>query len=361
MRTYFDDKIRLRSQRLADLKQQTAELERRLSDARGSLERELAEFSDSGDVAPDQLREARRHTLGDFGRGYDADRMSDIYAAPRPSAGYDGPHSCGKAHLSDDRTDIIMSRGRRNAYHPLLARARKMATGAAVLAALVGFAVIMFFRGGAEWPASVTKVQTQAATACRNPDVKSEPGQVNFACAEATRQILWVFALITSGNNPNFVDPKTGRRGLEPITPAQGGEVAWSLNLHHPYNPSNPIDSLAVAARAINNIVGGATLTGASGKPVVQPGLESRPANCVRYTGSAALTSRANFPSICARPVTSPAGLTALVTDIYHKWIVGAPARAAEEAAVLFANAKDPGNPQVQAILKHLPNPQLLG
>src|SRR5882724_5509531 len=107
MRTYFDDKIRSRSQRLADLKQQTAELERRLSDARGSLERELAEFSDSADIAPDQFREARRQPLGDFGRGYDADRMSDIYAAPRPSAGYDGPHSCGKAHLSDERTDII--------------------------------------------------------------------------------------------------------------------------------------------------------------------------------------------------------------------------------------------------------------
>jgi hypothetical protein len=27
----------------------------------------------------------------------------------------------------------------------------------------------------------------------------------------------------------------------------------WSLNLHHPYDPANPIDSLAGAARAINN------------------------------------------------------------------------------------------------------------
>ncbi len=135
MRTYFDNNIRLRSQRLADLKQQTAELERRLSDARGSLERELADFSDSRDVAPDQLREARRHTLGDFGRDYDAKRISDVYAAPRPSAGYDGPQSCGKAHLSDERTDIIMSRGRRNAYHPLLARARKM--GAALRPAAI--------------------------------------------------------------------------------------------------------------------------------------------------------------------------------------------------------------------------------
>src|SRR6266705_2871991 len=51
---------------------------------RGSLEPELADVSDSRDVAPDQLREARRHTLGDFGRDYDADRMSDVYSAPRP-------------------------------------------------------------------------------------------------------------------------------------------------------------------------------------------------------------------------------------------------------------------------------------
>jgi hypothetical protein len=29
-------------------------------------------------------------------------------------------------------------------------------------------------------------------------------GQVNFACAEGTRQILWVFALLTSRNNPAF-------------------------------------------------------------------------------------------------------------------------------------------------------------
>jgi hypothetical protein len=203
-------------------------------------------------------------------------------------------------------------------------------------------------------------VQSEVARACQNPDVKSEPGQVNFACAQATRQILWVFALITSDNNPNFEDPKTGRIGLEPITPAQGGEVAWSLNLHHPYNPSNPIDSLAVAARAIDNIIGGATLTGANGKQVVQPGLESHAANCVRYTGSEALTSRADFPSVCARPVTSPAGLTALVKDVYRKWIVGAPPSAAQDAAVLFVNAQNPGSPQVQAILKHLPNPRLL-
>src|SRR5260370_25718674 len=98
----------------------------------------------------------------------------------------------------------------------------------------------------------------------QNPDVTSEPSQVNFACAKATRQILWIFALMMSGDDPNFADARTGRMGLEPITPTQGGEVACSLNLHHPYNPTNPIDSLSGAARVINNIIVVATLTGAN-------------------------------------------------------------------------------------------------
>ena len=47
-----------------------------------------------------------------------------------------------------------------------------------------------------------------------------------------------------------------------------------------------------MAARAINNIIGGASLTGSNGKPAVQPGLESNPANCLKYTGSAAVVTR---------------------------------------------------------------------
>ena len=182
-------------------------------------------------------------------------------------------------------------------------------------------------------------------------------GQVNFACAKDTRQILWVFALLTSDNDPGYSDAKTGRKGLEPITPIQGGEIAWSLNLHHPYNPLNAIDSLEVAARAINNIIGGATMTGSNGNPTVQPGLESKPANCARYTGSSAIISHAGFPSLCASPVTSGEGQAALVADVYQQWMVGATAVAAQDVSVLFENASNPGDPQVQAILKTLPNP----
>jgi hypothetical protein len=178
---------------------------------------------------------------------------------------------------------------------------------------------------------------------------------VNFACAAGTRRILWIFALLTSGDNPAFSSSRTGRQGLEPITPAQGGEVAWSLNLHHPYNPANPIDSLEVAARAINNIIGGATLTAANGKPVVQSGLESVAANCARYTGSAAVTSRNGYPDVCAKPITSSAGRAALVADVYQKWMIGAPSSAARDAAVLFQNARSPGDPRVRAILRSLP------
>jgi hypothetical protein len=144
--------------------------------------------------------------------------------------------------------------------------------------------------------------------------------------------------------------------GLEPITPTQGGVVAWSLNLHHPYDPTNPVDSLEVAARAINNIIGGATVTSTYGDPVIQQGLEGHPANCLRYTGSAKVTSRKGYPGLCAQPVSSPAGQGALVADVYQRWVVGAGPKAAQNAATLFENARNPGSPQVQAILKSLPN-----
>jgi hypothetical protein len=164
-----------------------------------------------------------------------------------------------------------------------------------------------------------------------------------------------VFSLLTSGDNPGFTDPANGRKGLEPITPAQGGDIAWSLNLHHPYDPASQIDSLQVAARAINNIIGGATLTGNNGSPVVQPGLESKPSNCLRYTGSAALVTRQGFPALCAVPVSSAAGQAALVTDVFRQWMVGASAQTATRAGVLFVNADNPGDSRVQAILSSLP------
>jgi rhodanese-related sulfurtransferase len=341
------------NRRVADLQDQTAQLERQLSDARMSLERELALLADGRQADRVQNGHARGHSLDDADYGHAADSMSALLHESGRSE--DGAWSSGDpAYSPEDRTAVLLSHGRRSAARRGMTRAQKVAIGAVIAALALTAVLIVLFTGRASWPASVSTVESQAQKACRNPDVQSEPGQVNFACAEATRRILWVFALMTSGNDPDFSESKTGRVGLEPITPSQGGQVAWSLNFHHPYDPTNPIDSLAVAARAINNLIGGATVTAADGSPVVQPGLESQPTNCVRYTGSAELTGRKGYPPLCAKPVTSQAGQAALVADVYRKWVVGAPPRDVRAAAVLFENADNPGDPQVQAILKRL-------
>jgi hypothetical protein len=254
---------------------------------------------------------------------------------------------------------VLISRGRQHASRRGLARWlahwRAIAIGAAAVFAGAILIAVILPGGSASWPASVATVQSEISAACQNLNVVSEPSQVNFACAKDTRQILWVFSLLTSGDNPSFTDPSNGRKGLEPITPAQGGDIAWSLNLHHPYDPASPTDSLQVAARAINNIIGGATLTGSNGAPVVQPGLESNPANCARYTGSSALVTRQGFPALCALPTSSASGRAALVSDVFQQWMVGTPSQIASEAGVLFENADNPGDPHVQAILHSLP------
>ena len=284
-------------------------------------------------------------------------RTSAARTRPRSAAGRAWPTPDDDERPARDRTRVLIDRGRRTARRRRFRRGRKIAIASAVGLVVLIIGAMIVFRPGPSWPPSVATVKSEIATACQNPNVAAEPGQVNFACGQDTSQILWVFALMTSNNNPSYSDPKTGRKGLEPITPAQGGQIAWSLNLHHPYDPFGAIDSLQVAARAINNIIGGATLTGANGNPAVQPGLESKPANCARYTGSPAVITRAGFPSLCASPVTSQEGQAALVADVYQQWMVGATEVAAQDVSVLFQNASNPGDPQVQAILKALPNP----
>jgi hypothetical protein len=347
--------------RFSDIELKVLDLEKEISEWRESRTRELP--------GPARRRERER---GATGPERDHGRTSAGRTRPRPALiPEDEPD------WAADRTQVLIDRGRRTARpprsrpdrgrrtsrgqrtsrRPRSRRGRKIAIGSAAgLVALVIGAMIVL-RHGPSWPSSVATVQDEITTACQNPNIVSEPSQVNFACGKDTSQILWVFALLTSGDNPGYADAKTNRKGLEPIAPTQGGEIAWSLNLHHPYNPANPVDSLQVAARAINNIIGGATLTAASGNPVVQPGLESKPQNCARYTGSSALVSHAGFPSLCASAVTSPEGQAALVADIYQQWMPGATPVAAQNVSVLFENANDPGNPQVQAILKTLPEP----
>jgi hypothetical protein len=326
VRAQQENFTRRNGQPLADLMSEEAELERRLDAVRLSLQAELSEPVAAG-----------------------------------PEHGPPGDQDLD----ADWRTDTLINRGRHGTVRsglpglpalPAVSRWLKIVIAALLAVVVLALVIMNVTSSGPSWPASVATMQSQISRACQNPDVRSEPTQVNFACAPATRAVLWVFALVTSGGNPYFNDTSTGRLGLEPITPRQGGQVSWSLNLHHPYNPFNPVDSLQVGARAINSIIGGATLTSANGNPVVQPGLVSKASNCRRYTGSPEVTRRQGMPGICALPVSTAAGQAALVSDVFRKWVVGADRQTARDAAVLFEHANDPGNAEVQSILRRLPN-----
>jgi len=362
---------------LSELEIRAADLENELFDWREARARELAETSHGRDGTPrrprgdartaamraqsrqvpprdDPMAEGLHHVIDDAAAAEEDDDELTTIMRPGARPGWPDSRRQGPS-AGQQRTQALIDRGRRSVSRARRSRSRKVVLSVAAAAVVVTVAAVLIFRSSPSWPPSVATVQTEIATACLNPNVASEPGQVNFACGKTTSQILWVFALMTSDDNPQFTDAKTARRGLEPITPTQGGEVAWSLNLHHPYNPYDPVDSLEVAARAINNIIGGATLTSTSGQPAVQPGLESDPANCARYTGSSAVVARAGFPSLCSQPVTTGTGQAALVADTYLQWVVGATPAQAYDVSVLFANASNPGNAQVQAILKTLP------
>jgi hypothetical protein len=349
---------------LSELETRAIDLEKDLFDWRESRAREVTESVYRREAVP---RSRVRPGEENLSREQVGGRTSAVRVAPRADGGHaqagtrtgtrsgsgSGAHPLPPP--AEERTRALIDHGRRSVDRARRSRGRKITIVTAAAVAIVTALVLVVFRNGASWPSSVATVQNEITAACQNPNIASEPGQVNFACGKTTSQILWIFALMTSNDNPNYTDSKTGREGLEPITATQGGEVAWSLDLHHPYNPYDPVDSIAVAARAINNIVGGATLTNAKGKPAVQPGLESSPANCQQYTGSSAVIARAGFPDVCAQPVTSTSGQAALAADVYQEWVVGATAAAAKNVSVLFENANNPGNPQVQAILQTLP------
>jgi hypothetical protein len=345
--------------RLAMLENRAAELERRIAQVTPSGG--LPEFhaSDHGTVAFPAFAPAYENdAYGDSGRDDPALDEPDYPADVAAGTGYrEAAPGLGGMPAGRTRSERLINGGRRHVKRGprrWFAHWRAIAIGAIALVGGITLIALVLPGSSPGWPASVATVQAEITTACQNPNVVSEPAQVNFACAKDTQQVLWVFSLLTSDNNPAYADTSDGRKGLEPIQPAQGGDIAWSLNLHNPYDPANPIDSLEVAARAINNIIGGATVTATSGAPVVQQGLESSPANCAKYTGSSALITRQGFPAVCALPVSTAEGQAALVSDVFSQWMVGAPAQYATEAGVLFQNANNPGDPRVQSILNTL-------
>ena len=124
------------------------------------------------------------------------------------------------------RTEALInhgrSRARRGRSRRVLAHWRLIAVAAVALVAGIVAVLLVVGSGGASWPASVATVQAEIKQACENADVAAEPSGLNFACAKDTQPVLWVFSLLTSGDNPGFVDQSTGRKGLEPIQPGAG-------------------------------------------------------------------------------------------------------------------------------------------
>ena len=73
------------------------------------------------------------------------------------------------------------------------------------------------------------------------------------------------------------------------------------------------------------------------------------------------MTRRRGFPHLCATPISTAAGQGYLVADVFQRWVVGAPPSAAQDAAILFQNARNPGDPRVRAILRSIHASQSTG
>jgi hypothetical protein len=232
----------------------------------------------------------------------------------------------------------------------------------AALAVLVVFALGYAYYNAPKTPTVIDRVQALVDQACTsNHDVVSDPGQVNTACAKATRRMMVVFALFGSGGNAKFRNISTGQVGLEPMNRPDGGVVAWALNLHQAYDPNKPIQSIQVAARTINQIVGGGSLVTPNGRDQRSPGLESSSANCLRYTGSKLVRSKGpGWPKVCVGNVRTPKQWAAFVRDVYVRWVYAASGRKitlkplsqeVQNVVYLYENT-NPGDPRVQQIIR---------
>ena len=163
--------------RLADLQQEAAELERRLADARLSLEHELlADPSPGRQRLPGKLADRRHYAFEDAGRERDGGRTAVLHAAPYPAPRNGRTHANGTMHPGADRTTELLSQGRRSARYFPFTRTRMVVAGIAIAVILAFVGVTELVNGAASWPAGVAAIERQAGSACRNPDVKSGIG-----------------------------------------------------------------------------------------------------------------------------------------------------------------------------------------
>ena len=120
MTTHFEDIIRQNSQRLDDLKKTTEELQRELSEARVSLERELSRPSHGHAALTEQIPEYRGPAREQFSvrapaQGHYVEEPLPYYAQDsRPYYAADEPPYAGKArHMNRGPPPVRRARGRR--------------------------------------------------------------------------------------------------------------------------------------------------------------------------------------------------------------------------------------------------------
>ena len=195
--------------RLAMLENRAAELERRIAQATPSGG--LPEFhaSDHGTVAfPAFAPPHESDAYGDSGRD-DPELDDPDYPEEVATGGGYREAAAGLRGGSGERTrsERLINGGRRHVKRGprrWLAHWRAIAIGAAAFAAGITLITVVLPGRSPGWPASVATVQTEITTACQNPNVVSEPAQVNFACAKDTQQVLWVFSLLDERQQPRL-------------------------------------------------------------------------------------------------------------------------------------------------------------
>ena len=233
MRSDFDS--RPDSHQLADLKNQTEELERKLADARVLLERELAQSGWGRLPAPGRSPENGLWPVEGMPAESDGSVLWDPYGEPEPEPdpayGWAGEHDWADAR--EDRTEALVSQGRRSARYRRIPRGYKVGIAVAVGVVLVTVATGIFFNGRASWPASVATIRptptgpARTRTWSRSPASSISPARRRPARSSGSSRSSPAAATRTSATRSPAAGPgahhaSPGRRGglvAEPAPP----------------------------------------------------------------------------------------------------------------------------------------------
>ena len=179
MRTQIDDNVRQRSQRLADLQNEAAELERRLSDTRVLLKGELDGSGRDSAAIPEQIR-VSQHARPmpaelDFEANFgEPDEAYELGPDADEAAGYDSAYYGRALPSAEARTEVLVTHGRGGRHYRNISRRQLIAAAAAGLA-LVTILVVILAGGGASWPSSVALTWRVVLCSRRAPSRASSP------------------------------------------------------------------------------------------------------------------------------------------------------------------------------------------